>query len=99
MENCASLDLQDIKTCNRCEIEKNINDFYTYNNGSIKSICKKCENTNKSKRELYTCEDCGMTLRLRFKNKHENSYRHQHCRFWNEQYDSNRLQLQNCRTS
>jgi hypothetical protein len=87
------------KICNRCGEEKFFNDFYTYTNGGYKRICKRCENTNKSKDELYTCNDCGIVIRIRNKNRHENSYRHQHCRFWNERYDSSRLQKQNKRTN
>ena len=85
------------RLCHRCRVEKYENDFYTFTNGDYKRICKQCENTNASKYELYTCEVCYMIIRKRNKRKHENSYRHQHCKFWCHTYDSNRLQPQHRR--
>ena len=93
-ELCSSLQI-----CNRCNQEKSIHDFYSYTNGGYKRICKRCENTNKSKYELWYCDDCGITIRQRYKTKHLNSKRHLHCYFWNERYDSERLQKQNKRRS
>ena len=87
-----------LRTCNRCEIEKSIYDFYTYTNGGYKCICKQCENGNKSKYKLWHCEICNETIRQRFMNKHLNSQKHLYCYFWNEEYDSSRLQKQ-CKRS
>ena len=91
-ELCSSLQI-----CNRCNQEKSIHDFYSYTNGGYKSICKRCENTNKSKYELYECNKCGLIIRQRNKKKHEESHRHLYYYFWGEQYDSERLQKQNKR--
>jgi len=85
------------KICNRCEIEKDIKDFYSYKDGHKKSICKHCEINNSNKKDLYLCEICDITIRKASKNKHNNSYRHEKNRLWNEQYDFNKLQWQNNR--
>jgi hypothetical protein len=97
------------RVCIRCKIEKDIKDFYKYTakgvsssnytkKGNYKSICAYCENHNISKYELYKCEICNMDIRKVYKRRHEKSYRHQQCRFWDKQYDSSRLQMQNRRT-
>jgi hypothetical protein len=92
------IDVEVKKYCNRCGIEKSINDFYLYTNGTLKSICKSCENTGPSKYTLWHCEDCDITIRKRFKTKHLNSKRHLHCYFLGEKYNSENLQIQNQRT-
>ena len=84
--------------CNRCGIEKLINDFYGYSNNTFKSICKYCENTNPSKNKLWYCEFCGITIRQYSKMKHLNSRRHFDCYFSGEKYNSERLQRQNKRS-
>ncbi len=85
------------KICNRCKEEKYFSEFYSYTNGNYKSICKQCENHNKSKTELFKCETCNMIIRQKNKTTHMNSYRHQKCRFWSEEYDTEKLQNQNRR--
>ena len=94
------------RICHRCNIEKIETDFYKYTsrssvktNGNYKQICKHCENHNNSKYELYTCNICSIVIRKKNKIKHENSYRHTKNYFWNQSYDSSRLQLQNKRST
>jgi hypothetical protein len=87
-----------LQICRRCYELKDINEFYKYTNGMYKHICKKCENTNFSRYELYTCKICNIVIRKRNQSKHEKSYRHLYCKFWNVNYDSNNLQKQNKRS-
>jgi hypothetical protein len=89
--------MHDIKTCNRCGTEKTIADFYLYTNGTLKSICKRCENTSFSKCKLWYCEDCGINIRQMKRTRHLKSKRHLHCYFTENKYNSENLQKQNKR--
>lgn len=86
-----------IKKCNRCEVQKPITKFYYYTNKTLKSICKWCEIRNISKYKLCYCEDCGLSIRQKNKQRHLNSKRHMRCYFTGETYNSENLQRQNKR--
>ena len=49
------------KICNRCNTERNENEFYTYTYGLKKSICKYCEKIAST--TLWTCDICMITIR------------------------------------
>ncbi len=71
------------KTCDRCKQEKYFVEFYSHTHGNYNSICKECENHNKSNSVLYESETCNMAIRQKNKKNHEESYRNQKNRFWN----------------
>lgn len=58
-----------MKTCNKCGIQKNIDDFHNdkYQKDGKKFSCKVCEN-NKPKQVIkktnFTCEECGITKQV-----------------------------------
>ena len=74
-----------MKQCNKCKVEKDVDDFYKYTTGLRKSICKEWEKISRDK--LWTCPICEITIRLRYKNRHENhSQAHVKCRMMEEPY-------------
>ena len=87
------------RKCNRCNIEKTINDFYLYDKYLVKSICKSCENTNPSKYKLWYCDACDITIREICKKKHLNSNTHLYCYFHGVKYNYENLPKQKKRKS
>jgi hypothetical protein len=79
--------------CNICGIMKNTDEFYTG-----RARCKECHNHRHYKMELYKCEICNITIRKASQKKHYQTKRHDICKFFNEQYDSSKLQRQNQRS-
>ncbi len=86
-----------IRICNRCNIEKNIYNFYMYSHFTYKHICKQCEQNSSYRKQLWYCDDCGFYIRQVNKSNHIVSHRHLINRFHNMKYDYSRLQPQNKR--
>ena len=85
------------KQCHKCQVEKDILDFYKYSTGQSKSICKQCCSLYKQLK-LWSCPICELTIRRRCKNRHENySQAHVKCLMMGEPYYMI-LQPQNCRS-
>src|SRR5438093_12935213 len=73
------------RSCHKCQIEKNSENFYNYSTGLRKWICKECEKISRDK--LWTCPICEITIRSRCRNRHENYSRaHVKCQMKCEPY-------------
>ena len=87
------------RVCRKCNIEKNITDFckYGYKDNDYKFICKRCENTRSSRKDLWKCNVCDITIRKEKKKNHLKCQEHLRCYFFNDSYNLNILKKQNCR--
>ena len=62
------------KTCNICNVEKPLNDFYTYSSGSYFHYCKKCSN---KKSKIWRSENVERKkeINIKYMSKEENFIR------------------------
>ena len=87
-----------LKTCSKCEEEKDFFDFYMRSDFTYKNICKQCEINSSRNKVLWHCDVCNVDIRKPNKAKHLNTNRHLSCKFFNDKYHYEKLPKQNKRS-
>ena len=66
-----------IRTCHKCFVTQNENEFHNFTSKRLQHICKTCDRFYPSRIELYTCEICGgITIRKKYKKRYEKTRTH-----------------------